>query len=209
MLVLDHIFVRLSDATTARDRLTAAGLDLGFQRDHPGQGTANFCALFPDSFLELLYIRDAEEAAQNQLQLHARQSPLGIALRGPLSDDLRADWPLYPPPYGGGAFAFDLHPASVADTAVPLVFCMRPAGPRPADRPGLDPARLAHPCGAQGIAWIAMEGGAPPPIQAPWLRYAPGAGAPRLVVALQGARLAGPVEADPALVVCAAAEAYR
>lgn len=195
--VLDHVFVRLGPECV--EPLERAGFDLGFRRDHPGQGTCNACALFPDDFLELLFVRDPAEAGRNLLRLHAR-SPFGIALRGTPPPGGPA-WEVYDPPYGGGAFCFDVHPRSLQDPSVPLVFAMRPPGPPPRLRPGLEPARLRHPNGALGLGWLRFEGGPPPPITAPWLAHGPGPG--RVVVGVRGAAL--PAAVDLGLLVVTAA----
>lgn len=96
-----------------------------------------------------------------------------VALRGTPPPGGPA-WEVYDPPYGGGAFCFDVHPRSLQDPSVPLVFAMRPPGPPPRLRPGLEPARLRHPNGALGLGWLRFEGGPPPPITAPGSRTALG-----------------------------------
>ncbi|GGL58326.1 VOC family protein [Wenxinia marina] len=59
MTEIDHIFVFPSDIERLRHRLDTAGLVRSFEREHPGQGTANVCYCFDNMYLELLWVADA------------------------------------------------------------------------------------------------------------------------------------------------------
>jgi hypothetical protein len=60
---VDHFFVLTDSASAAAARLIEFGLAEGSGNTHPGQGTANRRFFFPDTMFELLYLRDAAEAA--------------------------------------------------------------------------------------------------------------------------------------------------
>jgi len=62
-LELDHFFILTEPGAPAASLLTDIGLVEGTANDHPGQGTSNRRFFFANSMLELLYIRDAREAA--------------------------------------------------------------------------------------------------------------------------------------------------
>ena len=59
MTAIDHVFVFPSDLERLRHRLEGVGLEPSFERDHPGQGTANVCYCFDNLYLELLWVKDA------------------------------------------------------------------------------------------------------------------------------------------------------
>lgn len=89
--VVDHVFVWCAAASPELLHLERQGLAAGVRREHRGQGTANACVGFADSYLELLWLAD-EAAARDPhvrplgLSERARwretgASPFGIALR--------------------------------------------------------------------------------------------------------------------------------
>lgn len=61
-LVLDHFFILVEPEAKVASLLIELGLEESFSRNHPGQGTSNRCFSFSNSKLELLWLRDAEEA---------------------------------------------------------------------------------------------------------------------------------------------------
>ena len=61
-LELDHIFILTDKPKEAGDLLVSMGLDESFSRDHKGQGTSNRRFAFSNGMLEILYVRDSEEA---------------------------------------------------------------------------------------------------------------------------------------------------
>ncbi len=59
MTHIDHVFVFPRDPAGLLVRLEGFGLEVSFRREHPGQGTANFCYCFDNTYLELLWVNDA------------------------------------------------------------------------------------------------------------------------------------------------------
>lgn len=91
MHVLDHVLVFCGPNAPEQQRLVEAGLQVGARREHQGQGTANVCFGFADSYLELIWLAD-EAAARDPmvkplgLQERARwreanASPFGVCVR--------------------------------------------------------------------------------------------------------------------------------
>lgn len=88
---LDHLFVFCQRGAPERRALLDAGLVVGRERRHAGQGTANACFGFADGYLELLWLEDDVEARDplvKPLGLHERArwrdsaaSPFGVAVR--------------------------------------------------------------------------------------------------------------------------------
>jgi hypothetical protein len=98
-LELDHVFMFVEpDFVDSADHaaLRRFGLTVEFGRVHVGQGTANRLALFPDHYLEFLWLADRGEAERNPLRLDRRadwrtthNDPFGVCLRGRLDPELR------------------------------------------------------------------------------------------------------------------------
>lgn len=61
-LELDHFFILTDKPQEAGDLLVAMGLKESFRRDHKGQGTSNRRFEFSNGMLEILYVRDGDEA---------------------------------------------------------------------------------------------------------------------------------------------------
>ncbi|MBL4796081.1 MAG: hypothetical protein JKY50_01565 [Oleispira sp.] len=61
-LALDHFFIIVEPEAKVASLLVELGLEESFSRDHLGQGTSNRCFSFSNSKLELLWLRDEEEA---------------------------------------------------------------------------------------------------------------------------------------------------
>lgn len=61
-LELDHFFILTDKPREAGDLLVSLGLEESFSRDHKGQGTSNRRFEFSNGMLEILYVRDSEEA---------------------------------------------------------------------------------------------------------------------------------------------------
>jgi len=86
---LDHFFILTEKFAPEAELLTEAGFIEGASNDHPGQGTANRRFFFSNSALELLYVRDANEAEDGPghgLRLLERvsnpgASPFGLVIR--------------------------------------------------------------------------------------------------------------------------------
>lgn len=86
---LDHFFIVTRPGAPEADSLAALGLVEGTPNVHPGQGTANRRFFFANAMLELMYIRDEQEAARGaagRLNLVERShsaaaSPFGLVFR--------------------------------------------------------------------------------------------------------------------------------
>lgn len=98
-LELDHLFILTDKPKEAGDILVSMGLKESFSRNHEGQGTSNRRFEFSNGMLEILYVRDNEEAnngpARNlrfsERVLKTNASPFGIILTR--KDDLDLDMP--------------------------------------------------------------------------------------------------------------------
>jgi hypothetical protein len=85
-LELDHFFILTDPGAQAGDALAALGVEESFSRDHKGQGTSNRRFPVSNSMLELLWVRDADEArngpAKNMLFAERAEdksaSPFGL-----------------------------------------------------------------------------------------------------------------------------------
>jgi len=86
---LHHFFILTHPGAPQADHLSDIGLIEGSRNDHPGQGTANRRFFFPNSTLELLYVRDGNEAANGrgsrlrfpERSVNAKASPFGLIVR--------------------------------------------------------------------------------------------------------------------------------
>lgn len=61
-LELDHFFILTDKPEETGDLLVSVGLNESFSRDHKGQGTSNRRFEFSNGMLEILYVRNCEEA---------------------------------------------------------------------------------------------------------------------------------------------------
>ena len=110
---LDHMFVCTACGAPEAELLAALGLLEGTPNTHPGQGTANRRFYFRNAMLELVWVRDEDEAqsplvAPTNLWERWRYSetgfsPFGICLRPVAPDDAPQNalpfetWPCRPP----------------------------------------------------------------------------------------------------------------
>ena len=86
---LDHFFILTEPGAPHADLLSGIGLTEGPRNEHPSQGTANRRFFFSNMGLELLYVRDASEAARgrgSRLRIVERAaddkaSPFGLIVR--------------------------------------------------------------------------------------------------------------------------------
>ena len=86
---LDNFFILTEKLALEAELLSDLGLIEGTSNDHPGQGTANRRFFFSNTALELLYVRDANEADDGPGQgLHFPErssnpdaSPFGLVMR--------------------------------------------------------------------------------------------------------------------------------
>lgn len=87
-LELDHAFILVEPHAKVADLLLELGLEEGFSRDHPGQGTSNRRFTFANGMLEFLWLRDKDEALNgpgHRLEFPARcldsqASPFGLVV---------------------------------------------------------------------------------------------------------------------------------
>ena len=114
IMELDHFFILTKHVADQAGILSAIGLVEGTPNDHPGQGTSNRRFFFHNAALELLYVRDAEEADAGpgrRLQLtdrvvDPRSSPFGLITRGDSSEATPfAGW-FYQPDYFQRGYSF-------------------------------------------------------------------------------------------------------
>lgn len=87
----DHLFIFTDLGADEADRLSSFGLVESRSRIHRGQGTTNRCFFFHNAMLELLWIRDRDEAQSEPIRLtrlwerstnrHNGACPFGICLR--------------------------------------------------------------------------------------------------------------------------------
>ena len=143
---LDHFFILTDAGAPAGDRLVKLGLREGEPNDHPGQGTANRRFYLRNAMLELIYIRDSEEALNGPaagLRLAERAaapgaSPFGIVVRhAPGADgDPFPGWRYQPEYFEDGVYFLVGDNAERIDE--PLVICLPrvppPHAPWPAPR---------------------------------------------------------------------------
>lgn len=94
---VDHLFICLTNPIQSAAALSAQGLIEGTPNVHPGQGTANRRFFFQNTFIELLYLTDAQDAqspltAPTQLfeRLSATDShvsPFGVCFRPTMANE--------------------------------------------------------------------------------------------------------------------------
>ena len=167
-LELDHVFSFGSEDGHEAAALEAGGFTLRPPGRHPGQGTANRCVAFPDSYVELIHLVARPEAETSELRLDRRSDfavtghcPFGIGLRAVVPDDERKPFQAYRPPWGTPDYPpMLLHRTCLEHPGLPIVFVSQPPhgatvdGMRPRAWRNLPPSHLAHPCGATGIAAV-------------------------------------------------------
>ncbi len=165
VLCLDHVYVCTEQHGPDLEVLRAEGLTSGFSRVHTGQGTFNDLILFESNYLELLYLRDREEAEANPLKLQRRfdraetgASPFGVALRGRRSECAVEAWTPYE--LEGMRAPIYIVSATLKDDRLPMVFLLegedtKSGGPRRWD---CDKKLFEHECGARGLEWVELSG---------------------------------------------------
>jgi len=114
-LALDHFFILVEPEAKVADLLVELGLEESFSRDHPGQGTSNRCFSFSNSKLELLWLRDEDEANNGpahkmkfpQRAGNSEASPFGLIFNRTENSDLTM-------PFDGWSYQPDYFPAPMA-----------------------------------------------------------------------------------------------
>jgi hypothetical protein len=98
---LDHIFVLADPGAAVAERLTGIGLVEGSSNEHPGQGTANRRFFFSNVALELLYMRDVNEAERGPGQRLRFQERVSTPGASPFGLVMRPDTDSDDPPFNG------------------------------------------------------------------------------------------------------------
>jgi len=167
-LELDHIFVCTGPGAPDAEKLAALGLTEGTGNVHPGQGTACRRFFFRNAMLELLWLRDEQEARSPDIAplklpercgyLRTGYSPFGVCLRpDPAHTTSAPDLPSktweYRPPYLPAGVHIDV----AADTFIgePLLFAM-PFGGRPDSYSGERRQPLQHSAGLDEITGLRL-----------------------------------------------------
>lgn len=161
---LDHVLMLCDEGAPEAEALRRAGLREGSGNTHPGQGTACRRFFFANGYLELLWVRDVEEARSELVRptrLLERWSmrrrgacPFGLAMRPAIADVYVAPrfrtW-RYRPPYLPEGLAIEV--AEDVPLAEPAIFYLAFQGGRA--RPGGEPIDHALPLTTIARATIA------------------------------------------------------
>lgn len=161
---LDHVFILCDEGAPEAGALLRAGLREGSGNTHPGQGTACRRFFFANGYLELLWVRDVEEARSELVRptrLLDRWSrrrggacPFGIVFR-PSIDDVYIAPPFrtwrYTPPYLPEGMAIEV--AEDVPLSEPAIIYL--AFQRGRARPGGEPIDHAPPLTTLARATIA------------------------------------------------------
>ncbi len=77
---IDHVIVAVHELENARTAWSRLGFTLSPRGRHIGQGTANYCVMFPSDYLELLGIVDAADSVERlDAFLARREGPMAVA----------------------------------------------------------------------------------------------------------------------------------
>jgi hypothetical protein len=163
---IDHVIVGVRDLERARLDWSRLGFTLSPRGRHVGQGTANYCIMFPSDYVELLGIADPNDfVRQLDSFLAHREGLMAVALATAVApEELRTALlrrqlqPSEPRPLA--------RQLQLPEGASTLRFCLLSLPPH--ETPGLDcficshltpelmrrPEWLTHPNGAQGLIGI-------------------------------------------------------
>jgi catechol 2,3-dioxygenase-like lactoylglutathione lyase family enzyme len=159
---LDHVIVGVRDLEAARAQYARLGFNSTPRGRHVGWGTANYCIMFPDDYVELLGIVDPTQFTNDLDRFLAdREGLLSLALGSADLDATREMWlaaglePAEPRALGrlleaeGAAVELRFRNLMLprASTSGLSVFALEHLTPEPMRRP----AWLAHPNGAVAI----------------------------------------------------------
>jgi hypothetical protein len=143
VLSIDHVFICVADLKGTENTLTQFGLRFGRHLRHRGQGTANACAFFDNSYLELLARVDDDELRSEAVRplalwertrwLHTGASPFGIAFRVENGGIPVETWPYEAPFLAAGGTIPIVTPRFAQHE--PLVFLAPPPARAPATWP--------------------------------------------------------------------------
>src|SRR5271163_3683044 len=77
---IDHVIIAVRELEDARTAWSRLGFTLSPRGRHIGQGTANYCVMFPSDYLELLGIVDAADSVERlDAFLARREGPMTVA----------------------------------------------------------------------------------------------------------------------------------
>ena len=77
---IDHVIVAVHELEHARTAWSRLGFAISPRGRHIGQGTANYCVMFPSDYIELLGIVDAADSVERLgTFLAGREGPMGVA----------------------------------------------------------------------------------------------------------------------------------
>jgi len=160
---IDHVIVAVRELENARTAWSRLGFTLSPRGRHIGQGTANYCVMFPSDYLELLGIVDVADSVERlDAFLARREGPMAAAFApAGTAEDART-----------ALLRRQLHPSEPRPLARQIELPQGTVLPRfslislpPDEPPGLDsflcshltpalmrrPEWLAHPNGAIGL----------------------------------------------------------
>jgi hypothetical protein len=160
---IDHVIVGIRDLERARSSWGRLGFTLSPRGRHIGQGTANYCIMFPTDYIELLGIVDASDSVERlETFLRWREGLMAAAFApAGTAEEARA-----------ALLRRHLHPSELRPLARQIELPEGAATPRfslmslpPDETPGLDsflcgqltpelmrrPEWLVHPNGANGL----------------------------------------------------------
>lgn len=90
---IDHVLIGVRDLEDARANYRRLGFTLTPRGRHVGWGTANYCAMFPSDYIELIGVVDADGFTNNLDKVLAeREGLMGVALRTHDPDATRQAW---------------------------------------------------------------------------------------------------------------------
>ena len=124
-MVLNHYFTLVDKSFPEKKDLLRQGFVLTGPRSHKGQGTSAEFILFPQNYIEYIWIDDLEASKNNLLKLYTRDQKgackYGLCFTGLLPEELKKDFIIYNPPYSTNSkilvFAESIH-----DLSMPLIF---------------------------------------------------------------------------------------
>ncbi len=108
---LDHVIIGVRDLEGAREDYTRLGFTCAPKGDHQTRGTANYCIMFPETYLELLGITkpDLDSGSLPEMLATRGEGLQRVALGTPDADAAKADLE-----------SAGLHPTGPVDLARPL-----------------------------------------------------------------------------------------
>jgi len=124
-MVLNHYFTLINKSFHQKQDLLKQGFKLTGPRSHKGQGTSAEFILFPQNYIEYIWIDDLEASKNNLLKLYRRDQEntckYGLCFTGILPEEHSKDFILYSPPYNQNSKIMVLE-ESVDDLSMPFIF---------------------------------------------------------------------------------------